>query len=335
MATPLPRALFVVLVGLVSASLVAHAADGVAQSSTTTTRAQQQLAELKPGELRRIVFARPEAQREIYVYAPKGYSESRSWPLAFFFHGYTGDYREGMLLGMMADADRAGYLMAFGQGTRSSQNELGWNGGVCCLFANGTGTVVDDVAYTRTALAMIKAIANVDSRRVYAMGFSNGGFMAERLACEASELWAGIAANAGAVGIEPGGQEGLAKCDKSYGQHAVSILLLHGAADVVIFWTGTEGQPPSLLRGVPATLDDAARWNQRMGCSAKVMQTYNDGVFSNLVWPDCRGGSSLELMTVRNGTHVWWTKGTHGFGTTSYALEFFNRIHKKKASLAV
>ena len=76
---------------------------------------------------------------------------------------------------------------------------------------------------------------------------------------------------------------------------------------------------------------------RRLGCSALLRSTYNDGVFSNLVWPDCRNGSVVEFMTVRNGVHQWWTTtNTPGFGfeTTRYVLDFFDKAHAARSTAA-
>ena len=84
------------------------------------------------------------------------------------------------------------------------------------------------------------------------------------------------------------------------------------------------------MHGVPSALDDLARWVQRMNCSAYFRQSYNDGVFSNLAWPDCREGREVEFMTVRNGVHAYWTRDQGGFETTQYVLAFFDRTHRKQ-----
>lgn len=79
-----------------------------------------------------------------------------------------------------------------------------------------------------------------------------------------------------------------------------------------------------------ATLKDVSRWATRDNCSATVQQTYNDGTFSNIVWPACRDGREVELMSVRNGVHSWWTRNYGGFETAEYAMRWFDRTHGKQ-----
>ena len=275
-----------------------------------------------PGRLNSFNFSRPEGSRLFYLYVPSSYDSSQAYPLFFYFHGYQGDWQQGLQLNMTLDAERAGYFLILGQGTFASTGQRGWNGGVCCLF--NQSTIVDDVQFARTALQLVQAAANIDKQRVYTTGWSNGGFMSERLGCEAADIFAGVAADASAVGILPGGKAGLASCDRSFGTSAINYLHFHGTADSVVSWTGSTANP------YPGALEDVARWNSRLDCGAELHQTYNDGTFSNLVWPQCRNGRELHFMSVRDGQHWWWTTQQGAFNTTGYVLDFFTRTYNKQ-----
>jgi polyhydroxybutyrate depolymerase len=190
---------------------------------------------------------------------------------------------------------------------------------------------VDDVTYARESVRIIEASVSLDSSRRYAMGWSNGGFMVERLACETPELWAGIAADASSVVIGKDAETGHSQCDASFLPHGhLDMIHFSGTSDTAVTWTGSAWSNPA---GTPSALDDIARWVRRMGCSARLHQTYNDGTFSNLVWPDCRNGTQLEFMTARNGQHSWWTTQLNPqfvFETTTYVFNFFDKAYKKR-----
>lgn len=62
--------------------------------------------------------------------------------------------------------------------------------GSCCGFAAQQD--LDDVEFVRTLVNKLAEELCIDGDRVYAMGFSNGGFLSHRLACEASDLVAAI-----------------------------------------------------------------------------------------------------------------------------------------------
>jgi poly(3-hydroxybutyrate) depolymerase len=130
-------------------------------------------AAITPGRLNPFNFTRPEGQRIFYLYVPSTYDSSQAYPLFFYFHGYQGDWQQGAQLNMTIDAERHGYFLILGQGTFASTGQRGWNGGVCCLF--NTSSIVDDVMFARTALKLVQSQANIDTRRVYTSGWSNGG----------------------------------------------------------------------------------------------------------------------------------------------------------------
>jgi len=70
-----------------------------------------------------------------------------------------------------------------------------FNGGACCGSAQTNN--VDDVAYTKAVISDMVSSYNINSAKVYSTGFSNGGIMSHRLACEISDRIAGIAAVGG------------------------------------------------------------------------------------------------------------------------------------------
>ena len=297
-------------------------------------------------------------------YVPRTYTASKAWPLAVFYHGYVASWMQGAyLFNMTMDAERAGYLLIFAQGSPGLAG-LAWEAGLCCLF--NESSLVDDIAYTRTALDLARTAVNVDSDRVYAMGWSNGGHsqlvphaqriptaavdpfvspaihcslcvcaVVERMACEAPELFAGVAVAGSAIIVRPGGVRGLASCDRSFGSSSsLNYLHLHGTADSAVPWDG--GIVNASTQLVVSTAENVARWVARLGCDAAVQQTYKEGSFSNQLWSHCRHGRQVELMTVENGQHTWWTLQEGRFQTTSYALNFFTRTHseqKKKSGL--
>ena len=52
------------------------------------------------------------------------------------------------------------------------------------------------------------------------------------------------------------------------------------------------------------------------------------GTFSNIEWPECRRRSRVQLMSVRNGVHAWWTPQQGNFNTTAYILDWFTRTYQ-------
>jgi len=116
-----------------------------------------------------------------------------------------------------------------------------WNGGSCCPTA--TRQQIDDVGFSRALVTYLQEnmgslTANqfaVDTSRVYATGMSNGGFMVNRIACEAPDLYAAIAPVSGIIanGIALTWPEDPYKC-----KGTVPTIHIHGKTDLLVPWIG-------------------------------------------------------------------------------------------------
>ena len=61
----------------------------------------------------------------------------------------------------------------------------------------------DDVGFFRAMIKFMNETSAIDEKRIYATGFSNGGEMTSRLAADASDIFAAIAASAGRISFAP------------------------------------------------------------------------------------------------------------------------------------
>src|SRR6202008_4792401 len=96
-------------------------------------------------------------------------------------------------------SEERGFLVVVPRGTTDLDGQPFWNASRACC--GNTKIDVDDLGYLRGVLADLKKHYAVDPARVYALGVSNGAFMAHRWACSSADL-AGIAAISG-VGPGP------------------------------------------------------------------------------------------------------------------------------------
>ncbi len=267
-------------------------------------------------------FSRPEGQRFFYFYVPSTYTPSNPLPFIVYFHGYSSNWTQGVLLNHTVDAETNGYIIAFGEGTPSAEARhfLGWNAGTCCLF--NTTIPVDDVTYAKMVVRLAGERVAIATDRVYAMGWSNGGLMVERLGCEAWDVFAGVAADASEVILGNGYEDGLTRCDVAFNGAHIDYIHFHGTHDRIVPWVGGH----DTRERFPSALENLSRWIARNGCDNVQMQTYNDGKnFTNILWPNCRGNTSVEFMTVWYAAHFWWTVDNSGFSTADYIMKSFTR----------
>lgn len=222
--------------------------------------------------------------RTIRVHVPASYDPTRPTPVVLDFHGYTMSAQtQADLTRLPAKADSAGFIAVHADGTGTPQ---GWNAGDCC--GTPAATNLDDVGFALALLDELEARLCVDARRVYATGFSNGGFLAHRLACEAADRVAAIAPVSGVIGIDT--------CTPS---RPVPVMHFHGTADTIVPYDGGG------LTGFRAVETTIAEWAARNDCTGEPVETFAQGDSRCLAHRTCSGGAEVTLCTVTGGGHTW------------------------------
>jgi polyhydroxybutyrate depolymerase len=210
--------------------------------------------------------------RSYTLHAPPGGTRER--PLVLVLHGGGGSADSAASqTGFSAVADREGFVVVYPDGTdrpRQLLNGLGrpgfltWNAGACCGFAMENR--VDDVAFLRALVTRLARSHAIDRGRVYATGLSNGGMMAYRLACEASELFAAVAVVSGVVVTQP--------CTP---REPVAVLHIHGSADANVPLAGGVGARSLTRTAFPPVAETIALWVRADGCAAEPRLTQLPG----------------------------------------------------------
>ena len=164
---------------------------------------------------------------------------------------------------------------------------------------------VDDVAFTRAAVAALVADGAVDPARVYAFGFSNGGQLVVRLIHEAPDLIAG-AAMVGATQPEPSNF-----IDSGAPVRSMPVLAIHGTRDPLVPYDGGMASLWGLMprgRGLSAP-DSAAYFARRNGITAEPTVTEIpplEGSHTSVTRTEYRqdGHDPVTLLTVIGGGHT-------------------------------
>jgi polyhydroxybutyrate depolymerase len=205
----------------------------------------------------------------------------------------------------LAETERI--ILAAPDGTMDSSRAHFWNAtDNCCNFENKN---VDDVAYLVSLVDEIDRTYGVDRTRVFAVGHSNGGGMAMRLACDVPDIFSAVVSIAG-----PGWQDE-SKCQP---KKPVSVRHMHGTRDGLIYYDG--GAMPSLLGHHPTTTLPPAQavaqlFATRDGCDAAPVEVKERLDLDNAVpgeeshtvrWEHCKGNASVELVTMDHVGHMLW-----------------------------
>ncbi len=217
-----------------------------------------------------------------------GYDPTKPMPLVLAFHGYLMASAEMRSTTHLDEAaDKNGFIVGFPNGKNES-----WNGGDCC--GDASSQKEDDVAVAKAIVASIDADYCVDAKRTFATGFSNGGFLAYRLACEAADVFAAVAPVSAVLGIDP------KDCKPS---RPVPVLEVHGTSDIVVPYKG--GRSVFLgpeYRSVDTTMK---AWATTDACSSTKTTVFQQGDVKCESFKPCGAGTDVELCTIDGGAHAW------------------------------
>jgi polyhydroxybutyrate depolymerase len=236
-------------------------------------------------------------ERPYTLHVPAGYDASTPTPLVINLHGFLSNYMEQPgLTGMSELADREGFMVVYPNG---AGEPVAWNGGDCCAFG---ATDQDDVAFISALLDAIGEQTCVDTARVYATGYSNGGFLSHRLACELSDRVAAVATVAGVLGVPD---------EACQPDRDVPVFMIHGDADMTVPYAGGSpggfellypDQDPPVFRSAAAT---AEFWRTHDGCDATTTTSFMMGDATCESYAGCDEGSQVTLCTIAGGGHTW------------------------------
>ncbi len=193
--------------------------------------------------------------RSAKVQIPSDYTTKTRYPLIIVLHGLGGDgYAISRYFELDSRVDSKQYVLVVPDGTKNANGQNFWNATPACCAASQQDLQVDDVAYIRSLIEAAAANYSIDTRRIGLIGHSNGGFMALRMACEASEFVTAVVSLAGSTFADD------ASCTPA--THPVSVLAMHGDADTRILYDWGQAVPlpiraPGRLSSVLPHMQDA------------------------------------------------------------------------------
>jgi polyhydroxybutyrate depolymerase len=249
-------------------------------------------------------------ERSFVLHVPAKYDASKAGTLVFAFHGYTMDPAAMETATHLATvSDDRGFVLVYPAGTSA-----GFNAGECCGPA--VSNKIDDIGFTRDMLASVTKEYCIDPKRIYETGFSNGGFMAYRFACEMSDVFAAVASVSGTLGIPP---------DSCKPTRAVPLMHVHGTNDIVVPYNGGG------IGGNRSVDLSVSTIRAKNGCDADAgagKNVYTNNDVSCTEWGPCNTGSHVRLCTVTGGAHAWPSgdgvyAGSKNLDASNAILDFF------------
>ncbi|MEV8541199.1 alpha/beta hydrolase-fold protein [Streptomyces sp. NPDC051572] len=234
--------------------------------------------------------------RRFTVRLPHAASDDRPMSLVLVLHGNQWNVT-GQVMREWTTFDRQsdvwGFAVVYPDGLGGC-----WADGRGVTGADAVG--VDDVAFLRTIIDWSADRYGTPADRAVVAGMSNGAFMAHRLALEAGDRVAVVAAIAGGLP---------AALLDTRPTHAVSALLIHGTADLISpIGPGHSRRrgPWGRLRGRTLSLHETAEhWRATNRCLPEAAETRTTELSSRTLAEGGVGGTQVVTWTVFGGGHNW------------------------------
>jgi polyhydroxybutyrate depolymerase len=251
--------------------------------------------------------------REYLLYVPDSYNGTQAVPFVLALHGLGDTIGNFKSINMNLVADTANFIFAIPQALVDPLSQsTAWNSGAG-NFGVALSTNVDDVGFLNALIDSVSANYNIDQTRVYCTGFSMGGFMTNRLACELNNRIAAGASVSGTIGNE-------FTCNPA---RAISMAHFHGTADQVVAYTNNlYGNNAEAL---------VAYWAQHDHCNSTpssidtLPKLVNDNrTIVHYVYPNGDYGTQVEFYKSIGGAHEWLVTG-HDINYTVAVWQFFYR----------
>lgn len=257
--------------------------------------------------------------RQYRQYVPAVYDGSTSVPLIISLHGLGDNMANFSQVGFHQIADTANVIVVTPQAIVDPiyTQATAWNSGAGVLGISLNGDV-DDIGFINAMIDSVSAHYNIDQSRIYATGFSMGGFMSNRLACELNNRIAAIASVAGTVG-------GTLTCTP--GQE-VPVCHFHGTGDTQVGYGTAGGGVQNNTWGSNAP-DWIAFWNSNNGCTNITLEgqfpnSASDGYSVEYVeYAGCNNTSRVVHYKVNDADHVWLFTPTNDIFYTVEIWKFF------------
>ena len=244
--------------------------------------------------------------REYVLYVPDSYDGSSAVPLMFNFHGYGGNAREYMDYANMSDlAESEIFILVYPQGSCSEGNSH-WNPS---LPSSDNKSTADDFGFIEALINDLSSDYNIDSERIYACGYSNGGMLAYGLGCYKSNLMAAVGSVSGTM-LD-------FDCSPS---HPMPIINIHGTSDGVLPYNGS-----SDYSSVETIIN---YWNGLNNTNATpIVNSVDDNgtTIEHYIYTDGDSSISVEHYKVIEGDHVWFDMNYQGNNTSQLIWDFVSK----------
>lgn len=260
-------------------------------------------------------FQHSSGLREYSIYVPSNYNPENPASLVLTLHGLGDNMTNFRNIGFNTLAETNNIIVVCPQAMSDPIAGTSWNSGAGFSFYTPNAGV-DDVGFISSLIDKVKQDYSINPSRVFACGFSMGGFMTERLALVLNDKIKVFASVAGTFGTA------ILPVAAGTPGRPVSIAHFHGTSD------GTIGY---INNNYGSSVDDMINYwktnNQSVNnpVHTQLPDTANDGyTVDHYKYVSSSNNSVIELFKVNNADHIWLTS-QNDISYTQKIWEFFNQ----------
>lgn len=225
--------------------------------------------------------------RNFIYYKPTTWDASQELPLLIVLHGLTQTAAGIMeITDFNSIAEENNFIVCYPDG-----NNNAWNANM-----NVSVSSTDDKGFIEKIAAYFRLNFNTNPQKQYLCGFSNGGFMSHKMACESEDCFAAIATVSGNMSDTV-----YANCNPRF---PTAVFHIHGTADAVVPYIGS----PTTGVSVSQTIE---KWKGFLNCSNATssfdfpnINLLDLSTATKTTYTSCNG-NSLSYITVNGGGHQW------------------------------
>ena len=231
-----------------------------------------------------------ELERCWLLLVPEILNESSEVPLLIDIHGGLDDMNEQRWTSDFANISmEQGFIVAYPQGHNDLWN-MGWNPITCS--AGVLCPEEDDVGFILQIVDTIMQNHSIDKSRVYVTGWSNGCGMTQRMAVEASEVFAAAGCMAMYRFVE---------APSNYSP--IPFMEVHGLLDEIIQYATTAHSAP-IFGPEKGAIQNLESWADLNGCQGSIPEVVVSEVDYDIRgYTDCENEAQVMLVTLFFAAH--------------------------------
>jgi len=240
-------------------------------------------------------------QRKFMVHFPPNFNTATQRALVLNLHGGSGNMVNAQGFSRLNPvSDQNNFIVAWPQGYGIAPPGFSWADG---RNTSADQAGVDDIGFIDKLIDTLINRYNVDTNRIYICGFSNGGFMVQRLACQLPDRFAAMASLGSSMDTIL-----YQSCNPS---KPVPMAFFNGTADPAMPYGGGPMQNPQVTPVVP--VDTTVQfWVAHNNCqTANPVFNFPDTFTTDnstaelYNFTNCDCNADVKFYKLINGGHTW------------------------------